>query len=307
MEKINFNVSPSVSQKKETEDLIQKLKQDTYLLKLLDMHDVDVSCIDTSPWLVQRWYTSLSPCLHCQGLYQCGQKMQGYYEELVDDGYLHTDLKACRYMRKKREEEKHLSNFYINDLPEDMHTVSFSKISLDDVSEDYSKAVTNAMKACTEDKGLYIHGPMGTGKTYLAACAANWYGERGRKTAFLHYPSFCMRMAAGVRTGEFSLELKKAMSAYFCVIDDIGAESVTEWNRDQILLPLLNERYEKHLPTWFTSNEDMNSLEDHYRFTNKGKEEVIKAARIMERIKVMAKPQPLTGEDRRIKSSNIFN
>lgn len=307
MEKINFNVSPSVSQKKETEELRQKLKQDTYLLKLLDMHHIDSSCIDQSPWSVQRWYNSLQPCLHCQGLNQCGQKMQGYYEELVDDGYLHTDLKACRYMRKKREEEKHLSNFYINDLPEDMHTVSFSKISLDDVSEDYSRAVTNAMKACTEDKGLYIHGPMGTGKTYLSACAANWYAERGRKTAFIHYPSFCMRMAAGVRTGEFSEELKNAMSAYFCVIDDIGAESVTEWNRDQILLPLLNERYEKHLPTWFTSNEDMNSLEDHYRFTNKGKEEVIKAARIIERIKVMAKPQPLTGEDRRIKASNSFN
>ncbi len=307
MEKINFNVSPSVSQKKETEELIQKLKQDENLLKLLDMHHIDTSCIDHSPWLVQRWYNSLQPCLHCTGLNKCSQKMQGYYEELVDDGYLHTDLKACRYMRKKREEEKHLSYFYINDMPEDMYTVSFSKISLKDVSEEYSKAVTNAMKACTEDKGLYIHGPMGTGKTYLSACAANWYAERGRKTAFLHYPSFCMRMAAGVRTGEFSEELKKAMCAYFCVIDDIGAESVTEWNRDQILLPLLNERYEKHLPTWFTSNEDMNSLEDHYRFTNKGKEEVIKAARIIERIKVMAQAQPLTGEDRRIQALNSFN
>jgi primosomal protein DnaI len=80
---------------------------------------------------------------------------------------------------------------------------------------------------------------MGVGKTYLAACAANERARKGDKTAFIHYPTFTMRMAAQINDGEYRTELKRLMYADFLVIDDIGAENCTEWNRDQLLLPLL--------------------------------------------------------------------
>ena len=88
--------------------------------------------------------------------------------------------------------------------------------------------------------------------------------------------------------------------AEFAVIDDIGAENVTEWNRDSVLLPILNARYEANLPTWFTSNCDIASLRVHYSFS-RGKQEELKAARIIERITSMCTVAVLTGEDRRIK------
>ena len=74
---------------------------------------------------------------------------------------------------------------------------------------------------------------------------------------------------------------------------------MTEWNRDSILLPLLNARYDEGLPTWFTSNCDLVSLKIHFTFTAKGAEDELKAERILERIQTMCEIQTLTGEDRR--------
>ena len=140
---------------------------------------------------------------------------------------------------------------------------------------------------------------MGVGKTYLCACACNAYARDKKKAAFIHYPSFVQRMASRVQAGEYKQELDILKFVPFLVIDEIGGESVTEWNRDSILFPILNERYEKRLPTWFTSNEDLESLRNHFVVTNKGKQEKLKAMRIMERIRSMAKPIELVCENRR--------
>ena len=87
------------------------------------------------------------------------------------------------------------------------------------------------------------------------------------------------------------------MYADFLVIDDIGAENCTEWNRDVILMPLLNHRYEEGLATWFSSNCDIPSLQRHFTFSANNREDVLKAERIIERIRHMAKAVALTGRD----------
>ena len=83
------------------------------------------------------------------------------------------------------------------------------------------------------------------------------------------------------------------------VIDDIGAESVTVWNRDTILLPVLSRRFDHHLSTWFTSNEDLETLKEHFMITNNSRMERMKAERLIERIENMSEMKTLLGEDRR--------
>ena len=77
--------------------------------------------------------------------------------------------------------------------------------------------------------------------------------------------------------------------ADFAVFDDIGAESVTSWLRDEVLLPIFNERMDRQKLTWFTSNENFSSLENHYMYNQKSDKEELKAVRIMERIKSLSK------------------
>ena len=184
-------------------------------------------------------------------------------------------------------------------MPDHLCSVSFSKIDLTKEKNEYVFAYSQALACFNDHVGVYLYGSMGVGKTYLCACACNAYARDQKKVAFIHYPSFVQRMASRVQAGEYKQELDILKFVPFLVIDEIGGEGVTEWNRDSILFPILNERYEKRLPTWFTSNEDLESLKNHFVVTNKGKQEKLKAMRIMERIRSMAKPIALVCENRR--------
>lgn len=299
LEHIDFSVKSDPKREAENRKIAENLLKNATVRSLMEYNHISEDSIRSHPWSVKRWLQSYQPCIGCKGLAFCKQKPQGIYDNLIDDGFLHTVKASCKYKRVQDQKLAHMENYIINDLPDDLETVSFDQISMEHENEEYLEVMKEAMQACYEKKGLYLCGNMGTGKTYLSACACNYQAKKGKQVAFIHYPSFVQRMASQVSNGEFRSEFKRACFADFAVIDDIGAESVTEWNRDQILLPLLNERYEKKLPTWFTSNEDLKSLEDHFRFSSRGKEETIKAARITERISVMAKVATLTGKDRR--------
>ena len=47
------------------------------------------------------------------------------------------------------------------------------------------------------------------------------------------------------------------------MLDDIRAEEVTPWVRDEVIGPLLHYRMVHELPTFFSSNFDYSELEHH--------------------------------------------
>ena len=299
MERVGFRDVRTQEELQKAAELATLLKNDKTLLTLFSQNNIPLSQIDSHPYMIHSWYKKYQKCIRCTGLKNCAQNTQGYVDNLVDDGFLHTEKRACKYMQERLEQRKHLENFLINDMPEKLVTVQFNTIQVEKEDAAYLNVLAQCMTACNGDKGVYLYGTMGTGKTYLAACACNQYARNGKKVAFIHYPTFTQRIVSKLETGEYRSEVQKLMYAHFLVIDDIGAESVTEWNRDSILLPILNARYEKELPTWFTSNEDFDTLQQHFTFTNKGKVEKVKSLRIMERLHSMAKPIALLGESRR--------
>lgn len=295
----DFTLTRSEQQVRDTEECIRRMKEDKTLLQCMNANGLALNLIERYPWRISRWYEGVKPCISCKGLESCTQKDKGYYENLSFDGILQVVHTACAYERRRIQEEAHMNNYLVSDLPDSLRTVTFDKISTGSEKMEYLQVLSEAMEACEEKRGLYLYGTMGSGKTYLSACACNYHALHGESVAFIHYPSFCRRMANMVHEGEYKTEFNRLCFSKFLVIDDIGAESVTEWNRDQILLPLLSTRYEAGLTTWFTSNEDLISLEKHFRFSNKGKEEEVKASRIIERIEHLSKVQAVTSKDRR--------
>ncbi|MCR4951715.1 MAG: ATP-binding protein [Solobacterium sp.] len=299
MQKAEFNVSVTDRQKEETEKLIEALRNNPAIRYLFKANNIPEEYLRKSPWKLRDWLVAYKPCQGCRGLENCGQKKRGYYSSLVYDGLLHTEFKACKYMRSELQQTAHMKNYLVSDLGSSLHRVVFKSIDPEQETPAYRSVLLAAMNHTDSERGLFIYGTMGVGKTYLAACAANERARKGDKTAFIHYPTFTMRMAAQVNEGEYRTELKRLMYADFLVIDDIGAENCTEWNRDQLLLPLLNYRYENKKTTWFTSNQDEITLKIHFTFSSKGKEEALKAERIIERIRALAEFVPLSGKDRR--------
>ena len=82
------------------------------------------------------------------------------------------------------------------------------------------------------------------------------------------------------------------------LLDDIGAESVSAWSRDEILGPILQYRMEEKLPTFFTSNLSIDELEK-FLAINSSSVERVKARRIVERIRQLTVNLELISENRR--------
>lgn len=251
-------------------------------------------------WTVNRWLNEIAPCSGCKSLTFCGQKVKGYVPDLVYDGIVKKNLVPCRYMKEKLKAESHLGRILINQMPESLYTVSFASIDVNAKENDaaYCKVLDEVWTAYDNNQGIFLYGGMGTGKTYLAACAVNEAARKGRSCAFVVWPAFVQKLQTEVKSGEYRDAVSLLGYVPFLVIDDIGAEKVTEWNRDEILFTILNERCENGRCTWFTSNDDYRRLEDHFALAGDKREE-LKAKRIVERIMSMTEPEALTGKDRR--------
>jgi len=82
------------------------------------------------------------------------------------------------------------------------------------------------------------------------------------------------------------------------LLDDIGAEKVTEWGRDEIIGTILQTRMNNAMPTFFTSNLTISELEHHLSLT-KDNEDLVKAKRLIERIKFLTEDIELLGNNYR--------
>ncbi|MEL5940129.1 primosomal protein DnaI, partial [Tetragenococcus halophilus] len=148
-------------------------------------------------------------------------------------------------------------------------------------------------------KGLYLVGSFGVGKTYLLGAIARDLAEAGYTSTLLHFPSFAVDMKQSIKKDEVGEKLDAVKSASILMLDDIGADAMSSWIRDDIFGVILQYRMQEQLPTFFSSNFTMKELEQHLSVTQRGEEEPLKAKRLMERIRYLAQEIELTGRNRR--------
>ena len=148
-----------------------------------------------------------------------------------------------------------------------------------------------------KQKGLYLNGSFGCGKTYLVAACFNELAKKKVKSAIVYWPEF-LRSLKESFDDDFKEKFNYIKNIELLLIDDIGAENVTQWGRDEILGTILQYRMENNLTTFFTSNLNYDELESALSIS-KGKVDSLKATRIMERIKNLTISINLIGENRR--------
>lgn len=158
--------------------------------------------------------------------------------------------------------------------------------------------ILNYQKSPQSAKGLYLYGRFGVGKTFILGALANELAKQGLRVLAIHYPTFLGEMRHAIQNNTLYESLQQTMKSPVLMIDDIGAENNTVWSRDDVLMPILEYRMRECLPTFFTSNFSMRELSYHFQETNAASESV-KAERLMERIKFLAKEYQLVGEDLR--------
>lgn len=177
-----------------------------------------------------------------------------------------------------------------------------------DRSEERDKALRAALQFTNDyakepkkfHKGLYLEGSFGVGKTYLLAAIANDLAKKGYKTTLVHFPSFVVDIKGSIGQNKTTEYLDRLKKAPILMLDDIGADSLSSWVRDDVLGVILQYRMQEELPTFFSSNLSFEQLENEYlAINNRGEAEPLKALRIMERIKFLADEYHIIGKNRR--------
>ena len=254
-----------------------------YFKKIVSKFKLSKDILKNYTSLLEESACEYKNCCNCKGLVCCQNKIEGFaYLPKIIEGNLAFEYKPCKYKKddfKKNQSLKNIKNF---NMPDSFKEASISKIYktdknrfatinwLLDFLDNYKKG----------DKGLFLHGNFGCGKTYLIAATLNELSKKGYKSSLVFWPEF-IRSAFD---NEFREKFDYIKSVDLLLIDDLGAENLTAYNRDEILCPILQYRMDNKLTTFITSNLNIDELNMHLS-TSKNGVEVVKAGRIISRIK----------------------
>lgn len=239
-------------------------------------------------------------CQGCPGLMNCKNRVLGYrYTPKNNENRLTFSFDACKYELDRLEEEATLCNYY--EMPDSLKLARMKDIMLDDANRvgviKWLKNFYDNFDQNKKGKGLYLHGSFGSGKTYLICAMLNELAKKGVSITIVYYPEL-LRSLKEAFSSDFSNRIDKLKKCDILFLDDVGAEAVTNWSRDEILGTILQYRMDSSLPTFFTSNLNIEELEGHLSDTKNGVDKV-KARRIIERIKFLTEDMELVSKNRR--------
>jgi len=238
----------------------------------------------------------LNHCKNCSNLYECKNKVKGYvYFPEKKESKLCFSYIPCKYKKRamKQESEKKTTQNILDNAK--MKDIKITKNRTEVIK--WIKEYYDNYDPYKTIKGLFLHGNFGTGKSFLIAALLNEIKSKyGIRTEIVYFPELLRKLKEDLNlVGD---KLYYLENVDILLLDDIGAEKVTEWGRDEILGTILQTRMNNGMPTFFTSNLNILELEKHLSII-KDSEDSVKAKRIIERIKYLTDDIELLGNNYR--------
>lgn len=258
----------------------------------LTQHEINISLSKFNQFLLERRkYETNDATYHAKG----------YRPILVmNEGYADVTYQETKELIEAQKAQAITKNINLVNLPK-----SYKNITFRDIDPTASKlAVLNILVDFVEQypkegqKGLYLYGDMGIGKSYFMAALAHEMSVLGVATTMVHFPSYVLDVKNAISTGTVKKMVDAIKLAPVLILDDIGAEQATSWVRDEVLQVILQYRMTENLPTFFTSNYSFLDLEAKWA-NIKGNDETWQARRVLERVRYLANEFHLEGGNRR--------
>lgn len=227
---------------------------------------------------------------------------KGYEPILVmNEGYADVTYRETKELIHRQQQVEATDRIKLINLPKSYQHISFSDIDFSDPNRITLLAeLSQFLQAYPNvQKGIYLYGNMGVGKSFLLAGLARELSvQKGVAVTMLHYPTFVVDVKNAISTSSVKEKIDDVKAAPVLILDDIGAETSTSWVRDDVLQVILQYRMLEELPTFFTSNYSLEDLEKKLAQSKQG-DETWQAKRVLERIRAVAKELHLLGKNRR--------
>jgi len=188
--------------------------------------------------------------------------------------------KAKKFEEERiKEEEKQRKQRFLSSLPERYKSADYKDVDF---------RIKKAFEEIKETrKGIYIYGGVGIGKTHIAVALRKQCYSQELRCRFYNAVDILDKIRDDYRNKD-TYNLDKILDYKgLLIIDDIGAEKITEWVLETFYR-IINQRYEDMLPVIFTSNFSLGELSERL------------GERISSRIAGSCEVVELTGNDKRL-------
>lgn len=302
MEKVSFG---RVNNRKLEDNFIRALKNPNFVKVVNTLNTRDEVKFRYTTQLMDI-ANNLDICANCKGLSKCPYDIKGLYKmAIVENDLIKFVYRKCPFKEKEDSDKAYLKNIYTYKMPKEISEASFRKIYKDDSNRlEAIKALKYFYDHYNKDKmikGIYLHGNFGCGKTYLVSALFNELAKKGVQSTIIYFPEFLRSLKASFSgdNDEYNVRFDQVKYAPLLLLDDIGAEKLSDWARDEVLGVILQFRMEENLPTFFTSNLSLGELEMHLSIV-KNSVDKVKARRIIERIKYLSQEVKMISVNRRV-------
>ncbi|WP_066635864.1 ATP-binding protein [Desulfolucanica intricata] len=130
-----------------------------------------------------------------------------------------------------------------------------------------AKDFSASFKKNKNSDGLLFTGQVGSGKTFLACCIANYLLKENETVLFAVVPDLLDQIRSTYDSSRHIEYTEKdlvdtAREVPLLILDDLGAHNYTDWTKNK-LYSILNYRLNYCLPTIITTNISLEELEEY--------------------------------------------
>ncbi|CCP88529.1 DnaA ATPase domain-containing protein [Candidatus Phytoplasma solani] len=193
------------------------------------------------------------------------ESQDGYRQELKTDPFMRVVWVPTEKSTKIQFQEDFQKTNALFDSELDLQNYSFDKLIIDNKNK---QKVFKEMQKITKkngkiDKGFYLYGSFKTGKTFFLKTLAQQLLKQQISVMFLFMPNLIRKFKSFMYNNSLETRFEQLKTVNCLFLDDFGAENMSPWFRDEILLPLLYYRAEKKLPFFISSNYNFLQLDKH--------------------------------------------
>ena len=200
-----------------------------------------------------------------------------------------------------KHQAKLIENKYIENYLWWTFNAEFLKLSINEknIDKNWSKSRIPLLKFMNKiqknifdtEKGFYLYGNSGIGKTYLTILFCNTLAMNVAKLnkkisiSFLNIVDLINMLTEKFASkANIENEIKKLCESTILVLDDIGSETVRDWFFNNYLVRILDHRSENKKITIFISNYNLAELKQYYLSSKTSKLDKQAVERLLSRI-----------------------
>ncbi len=293
---------------------LEEIKNNKDFTELIKKHNITDEILQSNILVISRFLSDYVHCYKEEELKFCKQPIAGVQQKIVyKNNVFYITSKNCKHWIFENKDYKITKNILYADydLKENTQTIGeyIEALDLSKVNIQQKNLFTKIRENLSTNswKGFYLHGKPGIGKTFLMKRLANYYAKKDKKVIFV-----TVNKLVKIVKDTFNNQEKTNLSKFYddclnvdvLILDDIGAEIVSDWSRDELLFGVLNHRLENKMITHFTSNFSISELQNYYlnkKVTGieEKKFEKQKTLRFTERLKGLAFEIEMSGTNKR--------